>query len=369
MYELILFVFAIFSMLIYIYLRWNFNYWQKRGIRGPKPAILVGNFIKSARGEVNYMDELNEIYLKYKNSEKFVGIFSSRNPRLFILDPEIVRQILRTNFSNFYNNESSKWSIPHIDLLRMQSPFVSVGKTWKEKRREIVTALTGNRIRSSYPAMQEIAHKLSDLLRAHDGKDIDAKESSIPKKICYNLNVTKQGFSVKNNKDNKISIHGKIIFITNSNFYFLFILETLRLFPVNPTFTKICTTPTTLENSDGRTIELKQGDIVHISAYSFHKDKEFFEKPEEFMPERFDPEIGGYRKYRDRGVFLPFSDGPRMCLGMKLGLLETKIAVAKIVQNFKINFSSSTRMDNRCDPKKIASFLDGGIRLQFEGFK
>ncbi|XP_055842784.1 probable cytochrome P450 28a5 [Episyrphus balteatus] len=500
MLEVIISVFVILSISIYVYLRWNFDYWQKRGIRGPKPAILVGNFSKSARGEVNYVDELNEIYLKYKNTDKFVGIFASRNPRLFILDPEIVRQILLTNFSSFYDNESSRWSMPKIELLRMQSPFVCVGETWKEKRSEIVTGLTVSRLRSSYPAMQEVAHKLTGFLRDHERKNIDAKELSGRftlelianfiwgidagafgnEKLCHihdiaigmisqsikcvsyylktaswpwlrklyterffpkstddffkNLTTNLIEHRLKNpqersdilnhliNLSNKKTLtefelagHSTTVLIdgfetaalTISHCLLLIgrnksvqeklrneilehldsengisfeklnelpyldqcIHETLRLFPPLATFTKICTIPTTIENSDGTKLQLKRGDTVHISAYSFHKDEEIFEKPEEFIPERFDPEVGVYRKYRDRCVFLPFGDGPRMCLGMKLGLLETKIAVAEIIRNFNIVLSGSTRLDNRCDPNNVFSSLDGGIRLQFETLK
>lgn len=57
------------------------------------------------------------------------------------------------------------------------------------------------------------------------------------------------------------------------------------------------------------------GDGVYISTYSFHRDAEYFENPDDFWPERFAEEMGGVRKYREMGVFMPFGDGPRMCPG------------------------------------------------------
>lgn len=41
---------------------------------------------------------------------------------------------------------------------------------------------------------------------------------------------------------------------------------------------------------------------------------EYFQDPEEFIPERFNEELGGTKVYKDMGVFIPFGDGPRICL-------------------------------------------------------
>ena len=41
---------------------------------------------------------------------------------------------------------------------------------------------------------------------------------------------------------------------------------------------------------------------------------EYYTNPNEFIPERFDPENGGIKAFKDRGVLAPFGDGPRICL-------------------------------------------------------
>lgn len=91
--------------------------------------------------------------------------------------------------------------------------------------------------------------------------------------------------------------------------------ETLRLFPPLPTLFKLCTKPIELNIDGNSKLQLQPNDVVYISSYSFHYDAEFYENPELFWPERFDEKLGGVRKYREMGVFLPFGDGPRMCPG------------------------------------------------------
>lgn len=66
---------------------------------------------------------------------------------------------------------------------------------------------------------------------------------------------------------------------------------------------------------NGSKVELKPGDVIYISSYSFHHDPEFYDEPEKYWPERFDEDLGGVQRYRDMGVFLPFGEGPRMCPG------------------------------------------------------
>lgn len=54
-------VLSLFAI-INIYLTWNFNYWTKRGVPGPKPLPLFGSFKGSFLQKVNQLDEIDKIY-------------------------------------------------------------------------------------------------------------------------------------------------------------------------------------------------------------------------------------------------------------------------------------------------------------------
>lgn len=78
----------------------------------------------------------------------------------------------------------------------------------------------------------------------------------------------------------------------------------------------MCTEPCELTNSDGTCLHMNIGDICLVSMYSLHHDENYYPQPDTFIPERFCVENGGIKKYKDMGVYLPFGDGPRICLGI-----------------------------------------------------
>lgn len=48
--------------LVYIFLRWNFDYWRKRGVPGPKPTIFTGNYPNMYTMKRHPIYDLNDIY-------------------------------------------------------------------------------------------------------------------------------------------------------------------------------------------------------------------------------------------------------------------------------------------------------------------
>lgn len=96
---------------------------------------------------------------------------------------------------------------------------------------------------------------------------------------------------------------------------------------------------------------------------------DYYPEPEKFMPERFDREHGGVKAFRDKGVLLPFGDGPRMCLGMRFALMQAKAAIAEIIRNFEITVNTKTQNPLVIDPKEFVNVKAGGIWLDFKPTK
>lgn len=51
-----------FAYLVYVYGKWNFDYWTKRGVVGPEPAAFVGNFPKSLNQSENQLYAIERFY-------------------------------------------------------------------------------------------------------------------------------------------------------------------------------------------------------------------------------------------------------------------------------------------------------------------
>ena len=81
---------------------------------------------------------------------------------------------------------------------------------------------------------------------------------------------------------------------------------------------KVCTREVTLKESEGLLCFLKPGDVVFIPVTDFHYDRNHWTRPNDFNPDRFDSDN---RNDRHKFVFLPFSEQPRICPPMRLGMM------------------------------------------------
>lgn len=79
---------------------------------------------------------------------------------------------------------------------------------------------------------------------------------------------------------------------------------------------------------------IPNGSNIIIPIYTMGRSEEAFEDPEEFKPERF----AGERSTEKQNAFtyIPFSAGPRNCIGQKFALYEIKSIISKILRNFEV---------------------------------
>ncbi|XP_046679192.1 LOW QUALITY PROTEIN: probable cytochrome P450 6a13 [Homalodisca vitripennis] len=114
--------------------------------------------------------------------------------------------------------------------------------------------------------------------------------------------------------------------------------ETLRRYPPFPYLTRCCTEDYDVPKSS---LTIKKGHHITIPVYSLHHDPEHFPEPFTFNPDRFSPENS---KDRHPCVFMPFGEGPRMCVGQKFGLMNVKTAVATLVADYQISLTPDTEV-------------------------
>uniref|UniRef100_A0A1L8E4B8 Putative cytochrome n=1 Tax=Nyssomyia neivai TaxID=330878 RepID=A0A1L8E4B8_9DIPT len=168
-----------------------------------------------------------------------------------------------------------------------------------------------------------------------------------------------------------IEKHGQITFELVQDMPYLeqVMSENLRLNPPLAFITKVCTESCELPLTENKMVPVEKGYNVILPMRSIQRDPRYFEKPEEFIPERFAPEKGGTKIYKDKGAFLAFGDGPRICLGMRFAQTQIKVAIAAIVQNFEVTLDPRTAINPVLHPKEVIPTIIGGIWLRFKELK
>lgn len=106
------------------------------------------------------------------------------------------------------------------------------------------------------------------------------------------------------------------------------IKESLRLYPSVPIIARRLGEEVHLSK-----YTLPAGSNVFIVPYATHRLPHIYPDPEKFDPERFSPEIA---EKRHPYAYLPFSAGPRYCMGNRFSIMEMKTVISRLLRSYNI---------------------------------
>ncbi|XP_067659545.1 cytochrome P450 3A29-like [Haliotis asinina] len=120
--------------------------------------------------------------------------------------------------------------------------------------------------------------------------------------------------------------------------------ETLRLYPVVPAVNRYVSKTTTIK---GWTFP--KGAFINIPIVIMHRNPDIYPEPQKFKPERFEKssEINPM-------LYQPFGQGPRQCIGMRLALIEVKVALVYLIRNIRF-----VRLEDT--PDELTEFVTTGV--------
>jgi len=138
------------------------------------------------------------------------------------------------------------------------------------------------------------------------------------------------------------------------------IKESMRLYPVAPFIVRrlqedICIPS---ENNDG-TMSLPAGSAALIWIYGLHRNPEFWDCPDDFIPERW-IDIDLKDLGQSNGAYMPFASGPRNCLGQPIAYIVIRTILAKLVHQYKF---TDVRLRTEDDAKDLRIEMEAGFTV------
>ncbi|XP_018573794.1 cytochrome P450 9e2 [Anoplophora glabripennis] len=131
---------------------------------------------------------------------------------------------------------------------------------------------------------------------------------------------------------------GKINFdaLVRMKYLDMTISETLRKWPTTTWIDRKSNKSIVIEPEDfnmERPLYLEVGTICWIPVFAIQRDPKYWPDPKKFEPERFSED--NLEKICNSS-FLPFSAGPRSCVGSRFALLEAKLVIFYIISKFEV---------------------------------
>ncbi|XP_075167437.1 putative cytochrome P450 6a21 [Haematobia irritans] len=165
-----------YALLIYVWqrLRKHFSYWHNLGIPCSRPHWIVGNL-----QEITFISPFCKIWQKYydkhRTSGPFVGFYWFTQPGVFVMDPQLIKNILIKDFTKFsdhglYCNEK--------DDPMTGSLFNLEGHKWREMRRKTTATFSSARMKSMFPLVTKEANEFIAVMtqQIRDNSIVEVKD-------------------------------------------------------------------------------------------------------------------------------------------------------------------------------------------------
>ena len=133
------------------------------------------------------------------------------------------------------------------------------------------------------------------------------------------------------------------------------IKESMRLHTTVPFIGRILTEPL---DFDGHTVPV--GCLVDINLFNVHHNPQVWHDPMTYDPDRFLPER---MKTMDSHAFMPFSAGPRNCIGQVFAMNEMKTTIARVLRKFEMSVDVSKPVRRKPD---LVMRAEKGLYLNFK---
>ncbi|XP_051157765.1 cytochrome P450 6k1-like [Leptopilina boulardi] len=136
--------------------------------------------------------------------------------------------------------------------------------------------------------------------------------------------------------------------------------EILRMYPVLPYLDRVAQKNYNIPETN---LLIEKGTAIIIPMLGLHGDPQYFPNPDVFDPERFSEEN---KKSLIPCVYMPFGEGPHICIGQRLGLLQSKLGIIHIISKYELSINKKTSVPIKLNPKAVLTSAIDGIHLNLK---
>ncbi|XP_044584080.1 cytochrome P450 6k1-like isoform X2 [Cotesia glomerata] len=410
---------AILASIFYVWAKYKLTYWQQRGVPTLPTNLIFGNFKDAMLLRVSPGYLLGRLYNEARGDPPFLGIYIMHKPFLILRDPKIIKQMIIKDFNFFQNRYFS--SRNRNDKLGTDNLFSINNPEWKYIRTKLSPTFTSGKLKQLFHLMVETSDNMKNYLdnKFADDKNkiqsIEVKDTStmyttdIVASLAFGISTNSfdqptPEFYKRRFEGDSLVAQSAIFFIAglesssvtisfalyelarrpdlqdrvrteiidnlnkfggltydsiqNMKYLMQVINETLRLYPPAPIIDRVATEDYKIPDTD---IIIEKGTAVYIPLPGVHKNPKYHPDPEKFDPDRFSEER---KNDMESCTFLPFGEGPRICIAFRVGMLQTAVGLIRILQGYEVSVNPNYKTE--ISTRNIFTTPANGIHLYFK---
>lgn len=108
---------------------------------------------------------------------------------------------------------------------------------------------------------------------------------------------------------------------------------------------------------------IEKGRLLLIPVYGIHRDPDIYSNPDKFDPEHFNEENIAKRH---PFTYLPFGEGPRVCIGLRFGMMQTRLGLVSLLRSYKVSHCEKTAKIPEIISSAPIKSIKGGVWLKIE---
>lgn len=159
--------FLALGFIIYYWSVSSFGFWKERGVPGPKPIPLLGNFKTVLAGNTSFGEWLVNYYNEYSN-DRIVGAFIRRRPVLILRDLDLIKDIFIRDFSKFPDRGQKTFEKAEPLSQHLVNLEHSI---WRPLRNKLSPAFTSGKLKDMFYLLLECGDHFQNYLNKRLAKD------------------------------------------------------------------------------------------------------------------------------------------------------------------------------------------------------